>query len=558
MIRASGKRRGEMSPFTAFCCHLGLWVVGVSMVVPFGWMLLTSFKSEGEVFQKHLLPRAVSLGSDGQALTTVDGKPLFTAERQKDAQGMPVVGADGKFAWKPAEPLRVRTGNPTMDGSKGDHARSKDGESLYDDHGVPVLNGMIQTDPAVIAAGGGLTRFRDPRQIAKYAEPVLVPREFLAPDNEAAAKRYFSRFSATWEDTVRERWGGRLPLMLTAAMKDAWQGRADSDAALEFQGVKLIDPGVTGRVAAYPFKEVGWNLIGEPVRYLRRGNTIVDGRGLPIRFQAPFPVYRTDDDPLAADPRGGKLLVRVGSPDATPGTILGRAVATTDRIRLVTGNYQTVLNDPEIKMTLFAWNSFFVCICTVALKLLTSSLAAFAFSRLEWPGRDRIFICYLATLMIPGVVTAIPNYLILQQLGWLNTFWALIIPGASTAYGTFMLRQYMLTLPKSLEEAARIDGASLLRVWWDIAVPMTKPALITLAIFTFAGTWQSFSWPLIVAPDESVRLLPVALQQFSEAQKTAYNLLMAGSVLLMIPTLLLFLVGQKYFVSGIQLGGVKG
>jgi multiple sugar transport system permease protein len=160
--------------------------------------------------------------------------------------------------------------------------------------------------------------------------------------------------------------------------------------------------------------------------------------------------------------------------------------------------------------------------------------------------------------MVPGAITMIPNYLILQQLGWLNTFIGLIIPGAASAYGTFMLRQYMLTLPKGLEEAARIDGASLLRVWWDIVLPLCKPAMITLAIFTFTGTWTSFTWPLIVAPDERVRVLPVALQYFSSGQSTAYTLLMAASLIMMLPMLILFVFGQKYFVRGIQLGGVKG
>jgi ABC-type glycerol-3-phosphate transport system permease component len=160
--------------------------------------------------------------------------------------------------------------------------------------------------------------------------------------------------------------------------------------------------------------------------------------------------------------------------------------------------------------------------------------------------------------MIPGAVTMIPNYLILQQLGWLNSFFGLIVPAAASAYGTFMLRQYMLTLPKGLEEAARIDGAGLLRVWWDVVLPLCKPAMITLAIFTFAGAWGAFTWPLIIAPDESVRVLPVALKNFSGTQSTSYTLLMAASLIMMLPMLILFVFGQKYFVKGIQLGGVKG
>ena len=236
----------------------------------------------------------------------------------------------------------------------------------------------------------------------------------------------------------------------------------------------------------------------------------------------------------------------------------GREIPVESHVRLLGSNYQTVLADPQIKMSLFAWNSVFICVCVVALQLTTSSLAAFAFARLEWPWRDRIFIAYLGTLMIPGVVTQIPNYIILQKLGWLNTFWGLIVPASASAFGTFMLRQYMLTLPKGLEEAARIDGAGTLRIWWTIILPLCKPALITLAIFTFATTWQSFTWPLVVAPAEEVRVLPVALRNFSNDQKTAYNLLMAASLIMMGPMILLFLFGQKYFIRGVQVGGIKG
>jgi multiple sugar transport system permease protein len=236
----------------------------------------------------------------------------------------------------------------------------------------------------------------------------------------------------------------------------------------------------------------------------------------------------------------------------------GARSRSTSHVRLLGSNYQTVLADPQIKMSLFAWNSVFICVCVVALQLTTSSLAAFAFARLEWPWRDRIFIAYLGTLMIPGVVTQIPNYIILQKLGWLNTFWGLIVPASASAFGTFMLRQYMLTLPKGLEEAARIDGAGTLRIWWTIILPLCKPALITLAIFTFATTWQSFTWPLVVAPAEEVRVLPVALRNFSNDQKTAYNLLMAASLVMMGPMILLFLFGQKYFIRGVQVGGHQG
>jgi multiple sugar transport system permease protein len=548
--------RDAVPPLRAAFSHLLLWGLGISMLLPFGWMVLTSFKSDAEVFQPHLLPQATTLGADGAPVRSIDSRPLFTAPLVLNAAGLPE-SVDGQPVFGPGEPLTIRRGDPVLAGSKGDRAVSAAGEPLSDDEGMPVVNGMVADNADDLAADGGWARLRDPRLLPRFAEPVLIPRDRQPAGNEALARAYFSRFSATWDVMIAGRWQGRVPLMASRALKDAWAGQGGKAEAMRLDGQPVLDPGSRDGALPYLWRDCYWEDEGKPVRFQRRANLLTDGRGLPIRYQSAFPVLRTPDDPLL-DAAGTPLLVRVGSATAAPITILGRDVATDTSVRLVTSNYQTVLSDPSIKMSLFAWNSLFVCICTVMLQILTSSLAAFAFARLEWPGRDKVFICYLGTLMVPGVVTAIPNYLILQQLGWLNTFYALIIPGAATAYGTFMLRQYMLTLPKGLEEAARIDGASLLRVWWDIAVPLSKPALITLAIFTFAGTWQSFAWPLIVCPDESVRMLPVAVQRFSTAQSSAYNLLMAASILMMIPTLLLYIFGQKYFVRGIQLGGVKG
>ncbi len=531
--------------------HAILLGLGATMLLPFLWMVATSLKSESEVFQRHQLPQAVHLGQDGERLRTLDGRSLILAvTRETGLAGEPTQLTRG-------DPLVLHIGNPDMQqGSKGDRARTATGENLSDDLGLPVLNGMVMTDAERITALGGVARFRDPRVMARYAEPVLVPRDLDDGANEARARAWFSRHDAHWEHMVTVRWKGLVPLVLSEHLRDDWAAMSGRSEPAAINGRALRDPHSPGAAVHYQFKDLSWSEIGAPVRDNRRPTAIVDASGSPVPYEAPFPLFRSADDPLKD--RDGRTLMAFVGDETRPRPVLGRELAITTSVRLLWSNYQTVLADPQIKLSLFAWNSMFISICVVVLQLITSSLAAFAFARMEWPGRDRIFLLYLSTLMIPGVVTQIPSYLILQQFGWLNSFYGLIVPAAASAYGTFMLRQYMLTLPRSLEEAARIDGAGLLRIWWSITLPLCRPALITLAIFTFVATWQSFTWPLIIAPAEAVRVLPVALKNFNDDQTTAYTLLMAASLVMMTPMVLLFLFGQKYFMRGIQIGAVKG
>jgi len=543
--------------------HVLLSAVGISMLLPFLWMLSTSLKSESEVMDKHHVPRAVILGEvDGEPLFTVDGDPIYEAIPVRDDDGLIVV-RDGEPVYEKGEQIDLRLGNPTFQGSKGDRAVTIDGRSITDDEGVPVPNGSILNNADMTERLGGDTRFRDPRQFDKHAEPVLIPRDSYGDhrdaENERLAKAYFDRYVHNWEGMIAARWDGMVPLMITQELADAWSDKTGKPEPVTIDGRKLRDPRIEDRTAYYQFRQLSWGDPGSrrpaPVRNKRRPAKVVTDDGIPIDFAAPFPLYTSEDGNLKRNSKDD-LVVFVGN-EAEARRISGREVETESYIRFLWSNYATVFADRNIKMSLFAWNSLFVAIVTVALKLFTSALAAFAFARLEWPGRDKIFFAYLATMMIPGIVTTIPNYMILKEIGWLNSFAALIIPGAATAYGTFMLRQFMLTLPKGLEEAALIDGASLLRVWWDVVLPLCKPALITLAIFVFSGTWQAFTWPLIVAPDEEVRVLAVSLKFFSDARGSAYNLLMAASLVMMIPMLLLFIFGQKYFIKGIQLGGIK-
>ena len=219
-------------------------------------------------------------------------------------------------------------------------------------------------------------------------------------------------------------------------------------------------------------------------------------------------------------------------------------------------NYSKVFD--VIPFARFYWNSIFVACWITFLQVVTASLAAFSFSRLEWPGRDKVFILYLATQMIPGLILIIPNYQIMVKLGLVDTFVGLVLPGAFTAYGTFLLRQFMMTIPRSLDEAAEIDGASKLQIYWHIILPMARPGIITLAIFTFLGAYRSFFWPLVMLKNQARYTLPIGLLSFSSSHGQSTHLLMAAVTMSVVPVILVFVFLQKRLVRGIQMGAVKG
>lgn len=203
-------------------------------------------------------------------------------------------------------------------------------------------------------------------------------------------------------------------------------------------------------------------------------------------------------------------------------------------------------------------NSIIVTISVTILVLLLSSLSAYAFAKLHFRGRDKIFVLLLVTMMVPAQVTTIPVFLLLKRLGFLNNYLGLILPAGASAFGIFLLRQYMQTIPNSLLDAARMDGCSEFRIYRSIILPLCKPAIATLAIFTFMGTWNDFFWPLIIMTRESMYTLPVALATLNAGQHaTRYNLLMAGSVVITAPIVLLFAFMQKYFIQGIALTGMR-
>jgi len=206
----------------------------------------------------------------------------------------------------------------------------------------------------------------------------------------------------------------------------------------------------------------------------------------------------------------------------------------------------------------FYANSFFIASYVTVGLIFTSSLAAYSFARLNFPGRDKLFLAYLATMMIPGAVTSIPVFVLMCKIGWVDSYKAIIFPAIFSAYGTFMLRQFFMTLPGELEDAAKIDGCSLFGIFLRIILPLSKPALATLTIFTFMGQWRNFMWPLIILNDPKKMPLPVGLQFFAASAAPDPNVLMAATMMMIIPIIIVFIIGQRYFVEGIQLGAVKG
>ena len=203
-------------------------------------------------------------------------------------------------------------------------------------------------------------------------------------------------------------------------------------------------------------------------------------------------------------------------------------------------------------------NSLLVSAAITALSLLLNTMAGYAFAKLRFAGRERMFQLLLAALVVPAQVAMLPLFLMMKQLGLVNSYWGVIVPGMASVFGIFLVRQYARSIPDALIEAARIDGAGELRIFFRIVLPLLKPVLVTLATFTFMGAWNDFMWPLIVLTDQQHYTLPVALAALSREPIMEVELMMAGAVVTVLPVLLLFLLLQRYYIQGLLLGSVKG
>jgi len=219
-------------------------------------------------------------------------------------------------------------------------------------------------------------------------------------------------------------------------------------------------------------------------------------------------------------------------------------------------NYTYVLGDGRF-MVWFV-NSLIIATLTTISNVLFDSLVGYTLCKFSFRGRYIVFIAILSTLMIPTEMLVIPWYLMSQQFGWLDTTWGIMFPGLMTAFGVFLMKQFFESVPDDFIEAARIDGLNELQIWWSVAMPLVKPALAALAIFVFLGNWTAFIWPLIVTNSQEMYTLPVGLTTFSVEQSVEWELIMTGAAISVLPTLIVFLIFQRFIIRGVVMAGLKG
>jgi len=228
-----------------------------------------------------------------------------------------------------------------------------------------------------------------------------------------------------------------------------------------------------------------------------------------------------------------------------------------DFSKLDWSSFQDVFRE-EPNLTRWIVNSFVVSLAVTLGQLITSALAAYALANIDFPGKPFFFFVFLGSLMIPWESTIIPNYLTITRLGWKDSYQGLIIPFMASGFGVFLLRQHFKAIPRDLYEAAVLDGCSSTRYLWSILVPLSRPALATLAVYTFLNTWNQYYWPLLIIDSPEWRTTQIGITAFRSSEVTIYNLQMASTIIVMLPTLILLVLGQRQLVSGLTAGALKG
>jgi multiple sugar transport system permease protein len=285
---------------------------------------------------------------------------------------------------------------------------------------------------------------------------------------------------------------------------------------------------------------------------LKHPGMVFDGRWMPYaRAQAVLLDGRSEEIRVVEE-RDDSLRVRL----SRTGQMRTLARGSVESVSPRWDNYAEAWN--IVPFGRYFLNSMLIALCVTLGQIVVCSLGAYAFARLDFPGRDRVFFLYLGTLMIPGPILTVPVYLLLREYHLLNTYQGVILPGLFSAYGTFLLRQFFLTIPKDLEDAARMDGAGRLGVYLRIILPLSGPALAALATFVFIGSWNDYFWPSIVMTDPDRLTLPVGLAHFNDIYVFDYGRLMAGSMIAIAPAILVYLLFQRSITRGVVMTGLKG
>ena len=301
-------------------------------------------------------------------------------------------------------------------------------------------------------------------------------------------------------------------------------------------------------VAAWYVVPFVWALVTS----LKHPGTVFDGRWLPYERAASVMIDGREQPVHVVEQREETFLVRLK--DSAQLREIPRAEL--ERFSPNWDNYAETWN--IVPFGRYFLNSILVALCITIGQLVTCSLGGYAFSRLRFPGRDAVFLAYLATLMIPTPVLTVPIYLLLREYHLLNSYQGVILPGLVSAYGTFLLRQFFLTIPRELEEAATIDGAGRFGVYLRLILPLSGPALAALGTFAFLGAWNDFFWPSIVLTDPDLLTLPVGLAHLNDIYWFDYGRLMAGSMITILPAVLLYMVFQRLITRGVVMSGLKG
>jgi len=288
------------------------------------------------------------------------------------------------------------------------------------------------------------------------------------------------------------------------------------------------------------------------VTSVKHPGMVFDGRWLPYARADSMSTESGRKGIRVVEERGDSLLVRTGE----EGTMITVPRGAVERVAPRWGNYAEAWN--AVPFGRYFLNSLLIGLCVTLGQIVVCSLAGYAFARLEFPGRDALFFLYLAALMIPGPVLTVPVYLFLRAMGLLNTYAGVVLPGLFSAYGTFLLRQFFLAIPRELEDAARIDGAGPFRVYLRIVMPLSGPALAALATFVFIGSWNDFFWPSIVLTDPEKLTVTLGLAHMNDIFVFDYARLMAGSMIAIAPAVLMYLFFQKFITRGVVMTGLKG